>query len=130
MILHRDLKLENVLLTEAPRSRQRMIYPAPKAEAAAAAAAGNAVGGGGGIRRSKAEAATAARRPGRARLRTEAEQQAPERKAQHQLPPEEHQRHQRRLRRRVGNGGRSGPVLLGTQTVHLGRRPGTSPEKG
>lgn len=34
MILHRDLKLENVLLTEAPKAQERKIYP--KAAAAAA----------------------------------------------------------------------------------------------
>ena len=39
MILHRDLKLENVLLTEAPTATERKIYPPPARAAAPEAAA-------------------------------------------------------------------------------------------
>ena len=41
MILHRDLKLENVLLTEAPRAKERKIYPPARAAAEAAATGTN-----------------------------------------------------------------------------------------
>ena len=55
MILHRDLKLENVLLTEAPRARERLIYPPPPKAAEAAASAGAA-----GSSKEKSETAAAA----------------------------------------------------------------------
>ena len=41
MILHRDLKLENVLLTEAPRAKERKIYPPARAAPEAAATGSN-----------------------------------------------------------------------------------------